>query len=103
MADDLTGELTSHPEYMLTTVDNPYNPFTDFPGWLAYDTAHGYRTCELLGRIAITSDELSPGDLQFAINSAIDEIVDENVLGLFRKVSADSFPDGVPVQTQIAA
>lgn len=103
MADDQPVELQSHPEYMLTTEDNPYNPFTDFPGWLAYDIAKGYRTCELLGRIAKTSDELSPGDLQFAINSAIDEIVELNVLSIFKKVSADSFPDSAPVDTPLAA
>ncbi len=93
MADQWQGELTSHPEYMLTTTDNPYNPFTDFEGWMAWDLSKGYKTCELLGRIAVTSNELSPGDLQFAINSAIDEIVKENVTGRFRKVSRSSYSD----------
>jgi hypothetical protein len=93
VANDPQFEITSHPEFMLTTKDNPCNPFTDFPAWLAWDTAHGYHTTEWLGRMAVTSNDLTPGDLQFAINSAIDEIVEMNVTGMHIKVSADSYAD----------
>lgn len=85
------GETPSVPEYMLTTIDNPHNPFEDFSGWLAWDTVGGYHTCELLARIAKTADAMTPGDLQNSINLAIDEIVEENVNGVFRKVSRESF------------
>lgn len=74
-------------EYMLTTVDNPFDPFTSFEEWLAYDTAMGYNTPSLLGRIAKVSDELSEPDQALAVQLAIDEIVRENVSGMFRKVS----------------
>jgi hypothetical protein len=80
-------------EYMLTTVDNPFNPFTDFDSWLAYDTACGYHTASFLDRIVKQSDDLSDADQQLAIQLAIDEIVSENVLGLYRKVSMDSFSE----------
>lgn len=72
---------------MLTTVDNPYDPFTQFDAWLSYDTVSGYHTLGLLARIAKTSDELSEADQSRAIENAIDEIVYENVLGIFRKVT----------------
>jgi len=78
-------------EYMLTTVDNPFNPFTQFDEWLTWDTNAGYHTSSLLGRITKTSDDLSDADQAVAIQNAIDEIVSENVSGMFRKVSADSF------------
>ena len=78
-------------EHMLTTVDNPYNPFTQFNDWYAYDEAKGYRTTSFLARIVITSDELSEADQSVAIENAIDEIVRENVLGLYRKVSLNDF------------
>lgn len=81
----------STPEYMLTTVDNPYNPFTQFRQWLVWDDAQGYNTSGLLARILVTSDELSDADQAVALNNAIDEVVRENVLGLFRKVSRSSF------------
>ena len=81
-------------EYMLTTVDNPWNPFTQFDEWLAWDTRAGYHTCGLLDRIALMSDELSEADQAQALNDAIDEIIQENVLGVHRKVSRSSFVHG---------
>jgi hypothetical protein len=44
---------------MLTTIDNPFNPFTQFDEWNAFDTQQGYYTCAYLARIAKVSDELS--------------------------------------------
>lgn len=83
MADD-TNEPT---EYMLTTYDNPFNPFTQFDEWFAWDRQAGYNSPSLLARIVNSSDELSDTDQVVAINEAIDEIVKENVTGMFRKIS----------------
>jgi hypothetical protein len=79
-------------EYMLTTVDNPFNPFTEFDEWLVFDEGHGYYTNGLLARVAKLSDELSEADQALAIRYAIDEVVELNVSGVHRKVSRDSFP-----------
>lgn len=79
-------------EYMLTTVDNPYDPFTQWDEWYAFDEGRGYCTSGLLARIALLSDELSEADQALAIRQAQDEIIQENVSGLHRKVSRDSFP-----------
>jgi hypothetical protein len=78
-------------EYMLTTVDNPFNPFTQFDEWFAWDTHAGYNSSGLLARIVKTSDNISDTDQVVATQQAIDEIVNENVTGVFRKVTADSF------------
>lgn len=75
-------------EYMLTTVDNPWNPFTHFDEWNAFDVAAGYNTTNFLARVVRTSEALSEADQELAINQAIDEIVKENVLGLYKKVAA---------------
>jgi hypothetical protein len=77
-------------EYMLTTVDNPFDPFTRFDEWLAYDTRMGYNTSGMLDRIAKVSHELSEPDQALAIQTAIDEIVKENVSGMWKKISKDS-------------
>lgn len=77
-------------DYMLTTVDNPFSPFTQFDEWYQWDQQAGYHTPSYLARIAISSDELSDADQDLAIEAAIDEIVELNVLGVYRKV----LPDG---------
>jgi len=74
------------PEYMLTTVDNPYDPFTEWDEWFAWDQNAGYHTPGFLARVVRTSYDLSEADQHLAIQQAIDEIVKENVLGVFRKV-----------------
>jgi hypothetical protein len=76
-------------EYMLTTTDNPYDPFTEFDEWFAFDTRHGYHTSGLLDRVAVLSDSLSDSDQILAIEQAIDEIVSENVSGMHKKVSRE--------------
>jgi hypothetical protein len=75
-------------EHMLTTVDNPFDPFTQFDEWFRFDEASGYHTTQFLARIVKTSDELSEADQSAAIEAGIDEIIAENVTGLYRKVAA---------------
>jgi hypothetical protein len=74
---------------MITTVDNPFDPFEDFDNWYAYDRDMGYHSCEYLSRIAVTSDELSEEDQAKAIEEAVDEIVKYNILGVYKKVVID--------------
>lgn len=78
-------------QYMLTTVDNPFNPFTQFDQWFAWDTNAGYNSSGLLARVVLSSDDLSDTDQVVATQQAIDQIVNENVTGMFRKVTPDSF------------
>lgn len=74
---------------MLTTVDNPWDPFTQFSEWFVFDVQHGYNSSGLLARVLRSSDNLSEPDQQIALEKAIDEIVEINVLGIFRKVSRE--------------
>lgn len=77
--------------HMLTTVDNPYDPFTEYDEWSAFDERAGYNTPQYLARIVVTSHELSEEEQNLAIESAIEEIVELNVTGMYRKVEA---PEG---------
>lgn len=72
--------------YMLTTTDNPYDPFTQFDDWYAYDERKGYHTCSYVERISKSSSELSPSDQIRVVNDAINEILKFNVLGNYKKV-----------------
>lgn len=74
---------------MLTTIDNPFDPFTQFDEWKAFDESKGYHTTAYLARIAKTSDDLSALDEDIAIDLAIDEIVNFNVIGIYKKVTID--------------
>lgn len=76
--------------HMLTTIDNPWNPFTHFDEWNAFDMRAGYYTSGFLARRVKTSDDLSPPLQHQAVEDAIDEIVRENVLGIYKKVSISS-------------
>ncbi len=71
---------------MLTTVDNPYDPFTEYDRWWQYDTQCGYYSAALLARIAVVADDLPLPSLEQAIEDAIDEIVRVNASGVHRKV-----------------
>lgn len=86
MADANDGEVERYPEYMLTTVDNPYDPFTQFDEWYVWDQNAGYCTPGLLARIARLSDEISEADEHIMLQQAINEIVRENVSGVHKKV-----------------
>ena len=80
-------DVTMVTESMLTTVDNPYDPFTEFAPWYSFDVWGGYHSSSLLARILVTSDALSPYDQLLANEQAIDEIIKENVSGMHRRVS----------------
>ncbi len=70
----------------LTTIDNPYDPYEQFDQWFAFDTEKGYNSCGLLERIANTSEDLSDDDNRVEINHAIDEIVLNDPMGIYKKV-----------------
>lgn len=73
-------------EYMLTTVDNPFDPFSQWDEWFAYDRQLGYDTPGLLARVAKVPDDASEAVEQNAIQQAIDDICTTNPTGMHRKV-----------------
>lgn len=85
-------------KFALTTTDNPYSPFTQFEQWYAEDLRLGYNTLGLLDRILVTSDELSIADQEFAYEQAVNEIVNENVLGVFTLVMAPKEANRVEIR-----
>jgi hypothetical protein len=87
---DTSDEITS--EFMLTTVDNPYDPFTQWDEWFAWDLHAGYNTPGLLARLAYVPDDLPLGDQHLAIQDAIDEICKENATGVHMMVKRGDVP-----------
>ena len=71
---------------MLTTFDNPYNPFTQFDQWFLFDTEKGYNTCDYLGRVTKTSDEFTDEEYNQVIETAIDEIIKYDFMNIYKKI-----------------
>lgn len=74
---------------MLTTLDNPFDPFTNFTEWYLYDMRKGYNSCGYLDRIAKTSEGLSETENDEEIDRAIDEIIKYDILGIYKKVTKE--------------
>ena len=83
--------VTSKDHVMITTIDNLYNPFTQYEEWYALDEALGYHSTGLLARYTITSDDLSDVDQQIAISQGIDDLIKENPYGMYRKVKPSDY------------
>ena len=71
---------------MITTKDNPFNYFTDFDNWYAFDEQKGYHSLSYLARIAKTSSDLTDKEYSEIIEAAVDEIVEMNILEIYKKV-----------------
>lgn len=80
-------------EHLLTTVDNPYDPFDQFDAWYRFDMDMGYNTAGLLARISRTSNQLSDLENEQEDERAIDEIIKLDPLNMYKKVSRESDPE----------
>lgn len=75
---------------MLTTYDNPFNPFDEFIIWFKYDIILGHNTCGLLAEMAATSPSFSESKNNEITNEAMDYIV-SLAPTLYRKVRKYDF------------
>lgn len=74
----------------LTTIDNPFDPFDQFEQWFNWDVSNGYNSCAYLDKVSYTSEALPEKENQIELERAIDEIVEFNPLGIYRKIVRDS-------------
>ena len=80
-------------ETMLTTFDNPFDPFDEFISWFLFDVEKGYNTCSKLARIAQSSDEMSTIEDKRETERAIDEIINYDFLNIYKKVTRSTPSD----------
>lgn len=71
---------------MITTIDNPFNPITDYDHWLQWDMDKGYNTVEYLARIARTSEQFSDKENEEEVERAIDEIISYDFMNIYKKI-----------------
>ena len=77
-------------EYMLSTIDNPWNPFKNFDEWLQFDLSHSYNTLAYVARIAKTDSEMDDKTYSDQVNKAIDDILKYNPLPIYIRVSEET-------------
>ena len=80
-------------ECMLTTIDNPFDPFEQFTSWLMFDIEKGYNSCSYLARIVNLSDDMTQKEMDEEIDRAIDEIITLNPLGIYIKATRQTETD----------
>ena len=61
--------------YMLTTLDNPFDPFDDFTSWFMFDCEKGHNTSSRLARIANLNEEMTQKEADDEMERAMDFIV----------------------------
>lgn len=81
--------------FMLTTKDNPYDPFEQFALWLLYDNEQDYNSCGKLARIAQITSDMSQVEIDKERERAIDEIIKNDFLNIYQR----AFPKGTQMQT----
>lgn len=62
-------------QYMLTTFDNPYNPFVDFSSWYMFDCEQGHNTSSRLARIVNIDSEMTQKEIDEERDRAMNLIV----------------------------
>lgn len=80
----------------LTTVDNPYDPITQFDDWYNFDMQKGYNSAGYLARVARTSPEMCDRDYNQVIDDAIKSIVKNDFRGIYiiYRDNAKKAPEG---------
>lgn len=76
--------------HKLTTIDNPYNPFTDYDSWNAFDEQQGYFTQSLIARQIYQSDELDQETNDYLYEKGLDDILKEDDLGIRVKINENT-------------
>lgn len=76
----------------LTTFDNPYDPYDHYEDWYRFDCDKGYNCCGMLARFAYSSDQLTDNENAFEIEQAIDMIIKNDPLNIYKKVKK-TIPD----------
>lgn len=87
-------------EVMLSTIDNPFNYFTEFRDWFNFDCQRGYYSCAKVARLSEIKDSMSQLEIDKEIERAIDSFLSVDFTGLYCKVinetpSSDNDDDNV--------
>lgn len=86
---------------VITTIDNPWNPFTQFREWYAWDNKHHYETCRWLDHYMFSSNDLSDEQIDADITDAQNKLLVRNPYGLHVKVYDYEAETLIPLLNQV--
>ena len=77
-------------QVMITTVDNPFDPFIDYKNWFLFDAEKGYYTTSKLARLIKTEEGMTEKEEFEEIERAIDRLIEIDPLDIYQKVTRDA-------------
>lgn len=66
---------------MISTTDNPFNPWTHYDQWFEWDTSRGYNTASYLATVVQLINANGRVSDDEALALAIDDILEFNITG----------------------
>ena len=70
----------------ITTIDNPYDPFTEFDKWFDFDVEKGYYTCSKLARLSNVTEDMTDKELIEEEQRVIDRLIEIDPLDFYKKI-----------------
>lgn len=83
-----------------TTLDNMYNPFTEYDKWKAFDIEHKYYTNELLAIFSKHSINMEEDEFDACINDAVNMLLFMNPFGIHYKVYEEDADIVIPLANE---
>lgn len=72
---------------LITTTDNPFDPFDQFDSWNQFDTEKGYYSCSRVARLLNITEDMSEIEIGNEYERAIDRLVQLDPTNLYAKVT----------------
>lgn len=88
-------------DYMVTTLDNPWNPFTQYHEWLSFDTSHGYNTDQWLHVLTKTSNNLMREERLEQIDAGVQRLLELDPFGLHVKLYERDAETLIPIFNKV--
>ena len=75
-------------EYFASTVDNPFNPFTQYEDWNRFDEDHNYFTNQKIARLLENeATDLDPIQEILIYNKAVDRLIAVDFMGNYKRIA----------------
>ena len=88
-------------DYMITTIDNPWNPFTHYHEWLDHDMRHGYNTDQWLYILSRSSNDLPMEEQDEQIDVGAQRLLELDPYGLHVKLYSHDADTLIPIYNKV--